>query len=216
MDTRDAGRAAGVVSVVVSLSGTFLATVASPSFSWRTDALSELGATGTAAGTTLTVALFNGGLVLGALVGLGFAWYLVSTAESSLGRATGVIFGLATASMGGVGLFPIGNRLHAPVALAYFLLVTVTLAVAGATGLRRSSSPGEATGAGMARQYVVWSIGLAATNVVVWVGWIAVGATDAVGLAIPEIASSVVFVAWIVLTVRAWPPRGARSSRTPR
>lgn len=188
------GQTAGVASVVIAFGGTLAATAISPTFSWTRNALSELGSTATAAGTELKVALFNGGLVLGALFGLVFAWYLATTSRAWPGRLAGVAFGLTTASMAGIGLFPVGTALHVPVAIAYFLSISVTLVVAAGAGVR-----------GGRRQYARWSVVLGATNVGVWVGWLAVGGPAAVGLAVPEIASSAVFVAWVLLTVRAWP-----------
>lgn len=195
------GRIAGVLSVVVALGTTLLATIVSPSFRWTEHALSELGVTWTAVGTPTTVALFNGGLVAGAGFGLGFAWFLRDSARSDLGRATAVAFGVTTASMGAVGVFQAGAVLHAPVAVTFFLFVTVTLGLAAASALRwdRSADAGDRV------RYGATSLLLAATNLGIWVVWLALGGPAAAGLAVPEIGGSLVLSAWVLLTARQWP-----------
>lgn len=197
MDPLGVGRWAGVASVVVALGSTLLATVVSPEFAWSRNALSELGVIGTGVGTQTTVVLFNGGLVLGAALGLAFAWFLVRTAATSLGRVAGGSFALTTASMGGVGLFPAGTALHAPAALAFFLLVTVTLVLAGAAAVRDGR-----------RRYGWFSLALGALNLAIWIAWVAAGGPDAVGVALPEVGGAVVLSAWVLVTVRhkrGWP-----------
>lgn len=194
IDPAAIGRLAGLASVAVTLGSTLIATVVSPGFSWTGNALSDLGTVEAAVGTPLTVALFNGGLVLGAVLGLGFAWFLVSASESRLGRLAGGSLGLTVASMAGVGLFPVGTTLHVPVAATYFLLITVTIALAAVAGVR-----------GTSRSYGLVCLALIAVFLGVWIGWIAAGGPATVGLAIPEVASSAVFVAWILVTAREWP-----------
>lgn len=206
MNAREVARYAGVASVVVALGSTLLATAVSPDFSWSRDALSELGVTD-GVGTGTTVLLFNGGLVLGALLGLAFARYLIDAAATRLERAAGASFALTTASMGGVGLFPAGTALHGPAAVAFFLLITVTLVVAGVAALRAGR-----------RGYGAVSLGLGVLNLAIWVVWVAAGGPDVVGVAVPEIGGAVVLSSWVLLTVRRWPesrPREpARSSGT--
>jgi hypothetical membrane protein len=195
MDTDRVGRSLGVASVLVTFGSTLLATVLSPAFAWTDNALSELGVAGTAVGTPTTALLFNGGLIAGALLGLGFAWFLAKAATTWLGRLTGLSFGLTGVSMGGVGVFPMDVALHGPVAVAYFLLISVTLAVGGAAALtvgRRIDG--------------LWSLGLAGGNFGVWAVYVAIDGPTVLGLALPELGGSIIFSSWVLLTSRRWPP----------
>lgn len=196
MDATGLGRLAGVASVIVTLGTTLFATALSPSFAWTANALSELGVTWTGVGTPTTVVLFNGGLVAGGLVGLGFAWYLVDTSSARLDRLTGVAFGITAASMGAVGVFPMGRTLHGPVAITFFLSISLTLGLAGAGALRGGRS-----------RYGRISLGLAALNLLIWVVWLAAGGLAATGLAVPEFGGSVTLSAWVLLTVSRRPSR---------
>ena len=94
----------GGATVAVTLVAIFVATLVSPAFSWTGNALSNLGVTQTAAGTGLTVVLFNGGLILGGLLGVGFAVALWRGAVSLAGRVTAFSFGLTVVFMGLVGV----------------------------------------------------------------------------------------------------------------
>ena len=69
----------GVAAVVVTiLAGTVLA----DGFSWRSNALSNLGVTSTDVGTQTTVVLFNGGLIAGGGIGLAFGYALLQAAST--------------------------------------------------------------------------------------------------------------------------------------
>lgn len=196
METQTRGRAAGLAAVVVSLGGVLLATVLSPGFTWTDHALSELGVTGTAPGTSTTMAVFNGGLILGGVIGLVFSWYLYKTAEDDLTRVTGSLFGVTAALMGGVGVFPMDVSLHGSVAVGFFLFISMTLAVAGIAGLRRGN-----------RQYGAISLLLAVGNVGVWSAWGLAGGPDVIGLALPESGGSILISGWVVLTALHYPTR---------
>jgi len=195
MDGDRIGRVAGVGSVALALGSTLLATLLSPAFTWSGNALSDLGVAWTAAGTTGTVVLFDGGLVLGGLAGLAFARFLVHSAPDALHRLAGASFGVTSASMGAVGLFPMGSALHAPVAIVFFLGISATLALAGVGALRRGVIG-----------YGASSVGLAAGNLGVWVAWALAGGPAAVGLAVPEIGGSIALSTWVLVTARRWPP----------
>ena len=195
MDVNRLGRASGAASVVLAFGGTLLAMGLSPSFTWTEHALSDLGVAWTDAGTTATVLLFDGGLVLGGLAGLAFARCLVWTGVDRLDRLAGGAFGVTSASMGAVGLFPLGTTLHVPVAVAFFLGISITAALAGAGALRRG-----VTGYGAA------SLALAVANLGAWLAWALAGGTAVVGLAVPELWGSLVLATWVLLTVRRWPP----------
>ena len=175
----------GVGAVVVTLGTIFVATLVSPAFAWTGNALSNLGVTGTAAGTGLTVLLFNGGLILGGLLGLAFTTALWHSAPSLAGRATAVSLGLALVFMALVGVFPQNTAPHFPVALSFYLLVSVTLWLDGLAAGRR----GWRRRAGLA-------IVLGTANFVGWLVWGLTGPPTRPGLAIPELWGALCFSAW--------------------
>ena len=187
---RNAGLAAsGVVAAGVSLASVLLATMLSPDFAWTANALSNLGVPGTAAGTPTTALLFNGGLIVGALVGLVFAFFLWRRAENRGKRVVAVLLAVTLAAMGAIGVFPQGSPLHVPVAVAFFVLVTATIwADAVVVG---------GTDEGLRGAVATW---LGAANVGVWVIWAATGPVRRPGLALPEVVGALVFAIWILST----------------
>ena len=120
-----------LIAVTVTIGCILLAAVLSPEFAWRENALSNLGVTWTDAGTTTTAMLFNGGLVTGGTIGVivtvsGLRWLTRRDDQAVLTLA-----GAALALMGLVGVFHQGEMLHFPVAISFFLLVSLTLWVDG-------------------------------------------------------------------------------------
>ncbi|EJN60135.1 DUF998 domain-containing protein [Halogranum rubrum] len=181
-------RLSGYLAPVVTLGGILLAVVVSPSFSWSESALSDLGV---AASTAL---LFNGGLVVGGLLGLPYAYALWHDGPGGVGRLTPLSFALAVTAMGLVGVFVSGTPLHFPVALSFYLLVSTTLVLDGLT--RRSTPEG--------RVSALLGVG----HVVGWTIWVT-GVRFGTGLAVPETVGAVVFATWVL----GLSPAGLLSSR---
>lgn len=174
-------RHSGFAAPLVALSAILAATVLSPTFAWSRSALSDLGV------APSTALLFNGGLLAGALLALPYAWLLWASGRDTPGggvarRTIGPAFALAAVAMGLVGVFVSGHPLHLPVAVLFYLLVTVTLVADGIDRWRT------ATGRG--------SLLLAAVHALVWAGWIA-GPIPG-GLAVPETVGAAVLAAWVV------------------
>lgn len=179
MATRSRSRPAATVGAAAAV-GTVLAILAAarlaPWFSWRADALSDLGvAPGTAP-------LFNGGLLLGGAFALPYAWALWRAGEGA-GRLPAATFALSVVAMAGVGAFPTGDPLHFPAALAFYLLATATMAVDGLG--RRRAATGRA------------AVAAAALHLLVWAAWLS-GLRPGPGLALPELVGALLFVAWVV------------------
>lgn len=176
------GTAAGVASPVVSLGSILLAAALSPTFTWTGSALSDLGAP-----TAPTAALFNGGLVLGGALALPFAVRLVGTARNRAESAGAGLFALTALALAGVGLFPLNTPQHTPVAIAFFLLLSLSLWAYGAgnalTGDRRLGAVTAALGA---------------LNLAAWVVYVT--AAPGLGLALPESVGAVVLALWAVGT----------------
>jgi hypothetical membrane protein len=184
MERRRLAAAAGLFGAAVALGGILLATTRSPTFAWADSALSDLGA------RSGTAALFNGGLLAGAALGLPFVGSLWARAANALQRAGAAGVGVALAALGGVGLFPAGTPAHVPVAVTFFLAFTAAVLLHGVGSLR----------AGARRRGLATAI-LAVGHVAVWVGWGILGpAVGVSGVAVPEFLGALAFGGWIAWT----------------
>ena len=170
-------RLLGHAAPVVTLGTILLATVVSDSFTWTDSALSDLGV------TTGTALLFNGGLVVGGLLALPYAYALWIAARSNVGRLTSVAFALAATTMGLVGVFVSGHPLHLPVALSFYLLVTATLVLDGFA--RRTVWQGRLSALLGVAHFLGWAL------------WVA-GSRFGTGLAVPETVGALVFALWVL------------------
>lgn len=175
---RHVARLSGSVAAVVAIGSILLATVLSHSFTWWSSALSDLGTVGR------TAWLFNGGLFIGCLVGLPYAWALWTASADWLGGIRAGAFAAALLSMAGVGLFPAGETLHFPFAVAFFLLCALTQTTDGIARFRlRRGKVALGTGVG---SIAIWPL---------WAGWLAPNS----GIAIPEFIAAVLFCLWITV-----------------
>ena len=187
MDRDTVVRSSGGVAVGVTMAAILLATLLSPAFRWTGNALSNLGVTQSAAGTSLTVLLFNAGLVLGGAVGLVFSVVLARSLPTFGGRAVGVLFGLAMLAMAAIGVFPQNRPLHFPVAVGFYLLLSLALWGDGVVSLRRGW-----------RRRAVAGLALGTVNVFGWVAWGLTGSLRRPGLALPEIVGALALSVWAV------------------
>lgn len=175
------GHVAGIVGVIVGLAGVALAIALADGFSLREQALSELGASG--ADTAL---LFNGSLVVSGLLAAVFCASLVARLGNPFQRAGVALLAVSAVSLAGIGVFPMGDPLHLPFAVGFFVMLTVGLVVTG-YGDREFGRPG--------RSRV--SLNLALLHVVAW----SFAYLTLEGIALPELAGGVVFGVWIVIVV---------------
>jgi len=188
LSTARIARILGTLATLVALGGIALATVLDPTFSWTGDALSDLGVRDRSA------PVFNGGLILGGAIGLGYAaglWGLPPASEAgATGRESGsiitrlraVVFAASMLAMAGVGLFDLTHPLHFPAAVGFYLLVTVTLAIDGVG--RRRTTDGRVT------------LAFVPVHVLVWATFIA-GLWPVTGLALPELPGALMLAAWV-------------------
>lgn len=183
----------GVAGTGLGLGAIALAAALSPTFSLTASAVSDLGGPDAA-----NPWLLNGGLIAAAFVGLPFAGVLWATARHALERLGAVAFWSSLAALVLVGLYPTGTAPHAPAAIAYFVLFTFGMWLHGS---------GAALAGDVERGLAAIWLGI--THVLAWLGWAAVGPE---GLAIPELAGSLLLLAWIGLTTR-WVQRSSRWAR---
>ncbi|QRV15966.1 DUF998 domain-containing protein [Haloterrigena salifodinae] len=193
LSRRRAATACGLAAPVVALGAIVLATlVAAPeTFSWRARALSEMGRY-----ETRTFPLFNGGLILGGLLGVPFGWRLWLAARNGLERLGAALLWAATAALVGIGVFFLGHdafyldtEFHTPVALLFFGIAPFAQWVYG-SGLVL---------AGDVRLGLV-SVWLGIVHPLCWLGWLAsrAGAEGpSAWFAIPEFVAAVAFGSWV-------------------
>lgn len=172
----------GVAGVAVSLGSILLATLLSPWFSWTADALSDLGAPGEP-----TAWLFNGGLIVGGLLGSVFVLRVALAARGAVALAGSAVLLWATGSLVAIGAFPVGHPLHGPASVSFFVALTYGLAADGtATVLAGRPRTGVA---------LTW-LGLA--NATAWLVWALVAAAGSPpGVALPEFAGALALAAWV-------------------
>lgn len=180
-------RASGGAAVVVTMSTILLAMLLSPAFTVTGNALSNLGVTETAAGTPVTVVLFNGGLVVGGLLGVVFARTLWRLAGTTGERAAAGLFALTMTLMGAVGVFPQGTALHFPVAGGFYLCASLALWGDGLVSFLRGAS-----------RRAVAGLVSGTVNIGGWVLWSLTGDPLRDGLAIPELVGALALSAWAV------------------
>lgn len=178
-DVEAVWRLSGIAGAVAGLGGIGAAIAVSPWFAWTGNALSDLGHPARA-----SAPLFNGGLVVGGLLGVAFAGYVLAARGHPVARIGAAIVGVGLANMALVGVFDVTHRLHGTVAVAFFLAITYGWFVHG-TGLAL---------AGRVR-YGVGTIWLGVIHVSGWLAWAASGIE---GIALPETLGALLLATWIV------------------
>lgn len=180
---------AGLVAPVMAFLGVLSATLVSPSFSWTEHALSQLGGPTGPVATDLTRLLFNGGLVAGGVVALGFGVALLRAARNRLELVGIGLFGLTALAMALIGVFPTPQPTHFLVAVSFYAVLSPALWVYGAGTLLA----GERTRGGL-------TVGLGVLNVGAWVVWALTGEFMRPGLALPEVVGAAALAGWTFAT----------------
>lgn len=175
--SRRTARYSGVAAVIVALVSILGATALAPNFDWLGSALSDMGTVPASAW------LFNGGLVVGGLLGIPYAWMLWTVAADALSRLRAGCFLAAVLCLAGIGLFPSGTALHFPAAVGFYLAATLTMLVDGAARVRLGR--GKLAAAFGAGTIGVWPV---------WLVWLPLGS----GIAVPEFVGAVLFGLWVV------------------
>jgi hypothetical membrane protein len=93
--------------------------------------------------------------------------------------------------MGLVGVFPQDTAPHFPVAVGFYLLLSVALWVYGAGNLLAGE-----------RRRGALTVLLGVANIGAWVAWGLTGDVTRPGLAIPEIVGAVILAGWALWTAR--------------
>lgn len=204
-DTRRSLLRFGYPAVFVGVGVVFLATLIDPAFSWETRSLSSIGeATDAGFGSTDRIAflLFNGGLLLGGLVGIPF---VVGAGSVLDGRVSTVATGLGVITllgMAGVGI----AYLDGPLASLHFLFATMlfmgqTLTMwAFGSAMVLDGDP----------EFGVLSIWISNVQLLFWIFWIIAEAMAFTGddvwtyFAVPEFIAALAFGTWVIGTARRY------------
>lgn len=172
----------GVFSPIIALSLLSLAIAQSPWFSWRINALSDLGVSNVAK-------IFNSNLILTGFLSIIFAaGFIESVRKRWLGLVGTFLLISSYISLIAIGVFPeSAGRIHPYVSVAFFALEPMAFFLIGATLIKSS-------------EYVtgLLTILLAASAVGIWVFWFQ-GPPPHIGIAKPELASSITFSIWSIV-----------------
>jgi len=116
----------GILASVIAFVAISLSIHMHPWFSWRGNALSDLGALGVPYNT-----IFNMGLIITALVSLVFVSGLPEIIKDKISRAGILFFVISIVFLLGIGIFPEGTSLHGSVSVAFYTFATVSLVLIG-------------------------------------------------------------------------------------
>jgi hypothetical membrane protein len=180
---RTIGAVGGVAAVVVAFGAILGAVALAPWFSWEVNALSELGAAGRA-----SAPLFNTGLVVAGVLGLGLLPAVWTTDDHPVQRVGIGILTVAISTLSLIGVYPIGHPAHGAVSVAFFVAFTFGLFVFGT---------GDALAGAVRRGLATVWLGIA--HVTGWALWLAAGVE---GVALPEFWGASVFGCWVLATAR--------------
>lgn len=183
--------AAGAIAPLVALGTIFAATLLSPSFAWTANALSNLGGKYAAVATPTTRLLFNNGLIVGGVVGLGFGPALLAARRNAVELLGVALFGASLVAMALIGVFPQHRDPHFAVAVAFYTLLSLSFWAYGAGNVIAG-----------ARQRGLLTVGGGVLNFLTWAVWGLTGAFTRPGLALPEIVGAMAFGVWAVATSR--------------
>ncbi len=168
----------GIIGPVIALTSISLAILYAPWFSWTKNALSDLGVYG------ISAVIFNFGLIIcgiaTAIFGIGVKEILPKRILSRIGRIT---LTLDCIDLCAIGIFPeTAGIIHFYVSVVFFVLLSISLILLGADGLREQPRRKEGI-------YMILSGILAGA---VWLfPW--------EGVAIPEIIAALTISLWSII-----------------
>lgn len=202
VDHRRFATSAGVAAPIVAVGAILLATiVATPeTFTWKTRALSDLGRPG-----TRTFGIFNGGLIIGGLIGVPFVWRVWNYARDYLQQAGTLALAGSLLGMIGVGVFflehttyYLASSLHGIAALTTFTLAPIAALLYGSGAARTGQ-----------RRIAIWSLASGILALAGWATWISYlqlwAPFPSAWFAVAEYFAGLCFGGWILrLAVADW------------
>ncbi len=116
----------GIATIISSLLTILLSITLNPWFDLFNDALSDMGRVGLD-----TAYIFNSGLAITSLLGMGHAYCLAHTFRNRLGVFSAGVYWVCASLLLFVAVFPEGTRLHWIISYGFFLLMDVALVLFG-------------------------------------------------------------------------------------
>lgn len=175
------GHVLGVVAVFVGITGLMLSIGIAEDFSVRQDALSDLGDPAYEFAWVFNLPL----VIAGSLAAIFFAT-LINRFDHQLQRAGAALMSISGIALAAVGLFPLGHVLHVPVAVLFFVGLTLGILIAG-LGDRQE---------GRGRRAKV-AFNLVLLHLLVW----GFGVVTLEGIALPELVGALLYAIWILLLI---------------
>ena len=175
--------ACGILTPVVAFSAIAISIASSPWFDWGENALSDLGASGSA-----VAPVFNLGLISAGLLAMVFAYGLSRYLEDKHGRAGAYMVLASSISLVLIGVFPEDvEPIHFLVSAAFFVLAPLGLLALAISRVLRPGKP-----------RIIGSLMLASAlaSGAAWALWVLTG--RGTGIAVPEAISAAFISAWII------------------
>ena len=171
----------GILCPIVSYFCIFLAISKAPWFRWEENALSDLGA------HTGSDVIFNGGLIIGGILLLVFAVWLIFYFEDIIAKIGSFILSIDSIALSLIGVFPeTFGRIHLYVSIAFFVLFPIAYLIISISLFmyHREKLLGILAVIGAVASIIIWSF-----------PWKSYGIT---GVAIPEFLSSLFGSLWVM------------------
>jgi len=169
----------GIIAPIIAFTSILLAIVYSPSFSWKENALSDLGVQ-----EGVTAVLFNTGLIISGILAILFATGLFTFLQGNLlGRIGALVLVLDAFALVAIGVFPENVKpVHFYASVAFFTLFPISLLFLGTAFLRTSKMKSG-----------LFTFIVAIVAAIVWI--IPFGR----GVAIPETLSALLASTWAII-----------------
>lgn len=166
----------GIIAPIIAFSLITLAIQSSTSFSWDSNALSDLGVSG------LSAVLFNSALIIAGILSLVFAYGISQILKSSAGQIGSALFYCTGLSLMAIGIFPeTAGRIHFYVSVAFFTFAPLSLLVIGVSMIREKR---KAAG--------ILAVASATVAIIAWVPQYG-------GLAVPETIAAASMSLWSIM-----------------
>ena len=178
------GAATGIFAPILAFTCILLAIASNPSFSWTSNALSDLGVI-----AGVTGLLFNFGLCVSGLLALNFAVFglYAYLGKTWVGKIGAAVFGAATIALIAIGVFNEHySRTHYAVSVAFFTLMPISMFIITCAFLLAHQ-----------RRMALFTV---STGVAAGLPWILLFAFKYIpNVAIPEFASGLIVSAWTII-----------------
>jgi len=175
----------GILVPIVAFSCIGVAIALSPWFTWRKNALSDLGAF-----SSSVWPIFNTGLIVSGALAMAFSYGLFMRLEERLGKAGALITFLGSLSLALIGAFPEDfGFVHLAVSAGFFFLVPIGMLVIGASRLM-------SVGGALKTLWALLLV-LSAASLATWAFWAIL--RPGLGISVPEAIAAALIATPVVV-----------------